>query len=207
MPLLEIQEKGVRRYILPDNFVTNNFFFSDWSIGYPNYTSIPPDIPIRRPFPLLPFPAPLPTSDIPYARQIPADVVAANQSKHILQATPGAEATPSTSTFASDPRTCFEALQPPNTKSAPIPSSSHARESNDETSSNPIPNHPESPQVENKGKGRTVEMPPPSIGTYTPYVAPSHLTSHLKNSLPRNLPVAVLGGQIVKKDPYEEGMF
>jgi hypothetical protein len=207
MPALEIQQKGVCRYIFPTISPSQQYYFSDWSVGYSNYTSIPPDIPIIRPFPLPPFPPPLPASDIPYARQVPANVLAANQNKHILQALPSAEATPSRSTSASDPCTRFEPSHSLNTESCPNLSSPHIRETSEtlRLSNTPRSNHPLSPRAQDKGKSRIVEVPPPSIGAFTPYTAPSHLTSHLKESIAQILPLAAPGNQIVKKDPYEEG--
>ncbi|KIM40817.1 hypothetical protein M413DRAFT_445622 [Hebeloma cylindrosporum] len=174
----------------------------NWSVGYPSYTSIPPDIPIRRPFPLLPFPPPRPASDIPYAVQVPADVLAANERRHVLQAFKVAEATPAPpcSTSTCDPRTSFETSQPCDDETTPdrsvplTPLMSEASGSSSDFRSN----RAEIPLVRDNGRSSAMD------GMFTPYVAPSHLTSHLKESIPHHLPSAALGDTVTKRDPYEE---
>jgi len=86
-------------------------FFIDFSLGHPLYDNIPPDFPIRYPYPLS-SPAPPPPMDVPYARAITPEVNEKLAARHRARMEPG----PSSRVPPSPSGAALNPTPPPSTR-------------------------------------------------------------------------------------------
>ncbi|KAF8161575.1 hypothetical protein B0H34DRAFT_385155 [Crassisporium funariophilum] len=166
----------------------------NWSDVSPTYQSIPSGIPIIYPYPS-PLPAPNPSSDVPYARSISADL-----HNQLVLAQTLANIAADLPPLPAEPNLGQKSQRSPSTPTSSLPK--QIVQSDRDARPTPAP-------TPDKGKNRQVEPPTPaersdtSSSLFTPYVPPSHYSAITGGSTSRHSEINP-PPNIKKMDPYEE---